>query len=199
MLRGAIPAIVALTVAALSASPAHAETSEITAAQQFGVSFLPMMLMERDGLVERHAKASGIALKVNWTKVAGPEVMNDGLISGTMQFAALGAPSLVTLWSKTKSNIGVMGMAAMTSYPLFLNTRNPAVKSIKDFSDKDKIAVPSVKISTQAIMLQMASAAAWGDADYEHLDPLTVSLAHPDGMTALMNNTGGVNAHFATS
>src|SRR5258708_5531363 len=167
-------ALLMVLAVALQAT-ARAELDEVTAAQQFGVSFLPMMLMERDALVEKHARAAGLPkLKVNWTKVAGPAVMNDGLISGTMQFAALGAPSLITLWSKTKSNIGVMGMAAMTSYPLFLNTRDPAVKSIQNFSDKDKIAVPSVKISTQAIMLQMAAAAAWGDGAYERLDPLTV-------------------------
>src|SRR5260370_11555647 len=159
-----------------------------------------MMLMERDGIVERHAKASGIAaLKVNWVKVAGPSVMNDGLISGTMQFAALGAPSLATLWSKTKGNIGVMGVAAMTTYPLYLNTRDPDVRSLRDFSDKDKIAVPSIKISTQAIMLQMAAASVWGEANYARLDPLTVSLSHPDGMIAFINNTAGINAHFTTS
>src|SRR5258707_515838 len=128
----------ARTAAARATPVPRAEIGEVTAAQQYGGSFLPMMLMERDGLVEKHAKASGIAsLKVNWVKVAGPSVMNDGLISGTMQFAALGAPSLATLWAKTKGNIGVMGVAAMTTYPLYLNTRDPDVKSLKDFSDKD--------------------------------------------------------------
>jgi NitT/TauT family transport system substrate-binding protein len=190
----------AVAAVAIGAGAARAEVEEIAAAQQFGVAFLPMMLMERDALVEKHARAAGLAkLKVDWPRVAGPSVMNDGLLSGTMHFAALGAPSLITLWSKTRANVGVLGLAAMTSYPLSLNTRNPAVTSIKDFSDKDKIAVPSVKISTQAIMLQMASAKAWGEADYQHLDPLTVSLAHPDALLAFTNGTGGVNAHFATS
>ena len=78
-------------------------------------------------------------------------------------------------------------------------TRNPAVKGIKDLSDKDKIAVPSVKISTQAIMLQMAAAAAFGQTNYTQLDPLTVSLSHPDATLAFINNTAGVNAHFSTS
>src|SRR6185436_19174781 len=72
-------------------------------------------------------------------------------------------------------------------------------KSLKDLSQKDKIAVPSVKISTQAIMLQMAAADLFGQASYQKFDELTVSLAHPDAMVALMNNTGGVNAHFGTS
>jgi NitT/TauT family transport system substrate-binding protein len=189
----------AAAVTVTFAAPVRAEVDEIVAAQQFGVSFLPMMVMERDKLVEKHAQDAGLKLKVSWTKVAGPSVMNDGLISGTMHFVAQGAPSLITLWARTKGNVGVKGMSAMTTYPLYLNTRNPDVKSVNDFTEKDKIVVPSVKISTQAIMLQMAAAKTWGESEYARLDPLTISMAHPDGLVALMNGTGGVNAHFTTS
>jgi NitT/TauT family transport system substrate-binding protein len=189
-------AVLALAVVA----PVAAEQAEINVAQQYGVSFLPLMVMERDKLIEKHARAAGLGeVKVNWVKVAGPSVMNDGLVSGTLQFAALGAPSLITLWEKTKDNVAVKGVSAMTTYPLYLNTRNPNIKSVRDFSDKDKIAVPSVKISTQAIMLQMAAAKEFGDANYTRFDPWTVSLSHPDGLLAIVNNTGGVNAHFTTS
>jgi NitT/TauT family transport system substrate-binding protein len=179
---------------------AKAEVTEVTVAQQYGVAFLPMMIMERDGLAEKHAKKAGLdGVKLNWVKVAGPSVMNDGLLSGTMHFAAQGAPSMITLWDRTRGNMGIKGVSAMTTYPLYLVTKNPDVKSIKDFTDKDKIAVPSVKISTQAIMLQMAAAEAFGEKNYTKLDPLTISLAHPDAFLALTNNTAGVNAHFASS
>jgi NitT/TauT family transport system substrate-binding protein len=192
-------AVLAAGVLLASATVSRAEISEITIAQQFGVSFLPLMIMERDGLIEKHAKAAGIEVKTNWQKVAGPSVINDGLLSGNVHFGAVGAPSLVTLWSRTKNNVGVKGVVAMTSYPLYFVTRNPELKSLKDLSQKDKVAVPSVKISTQAIMLQMAAADLFGQPNYQKFDELTVSLAHPDAMLALMNNTGGVNAHFATS
>jgi NitT/TauT family transport system substrate-binding protein len=192
-------AILAAGMLIASATVSRAEVSEITIAQQFGVSFLPLMIMERDGLIEKHAKAAGLDVKTNWQKVAGPSVINDGLLSGNVHFGAVGAPSLVTLWSRTKNNVGVKGVAAMTSYPLYLVTRNPELKSLKDLSQKDKIAVPSVKISTQAIMLQMAAADLFGQQNYQKFDELTVSLAHPDALLALMNNTGGVNAHFSTS
>jgi NitT/TauT family transport system substrate-binding protein len=194
-----LKAIAAALLLIASTTAPRAELAEVTIAQQFGVSFLPFMLMERDGLVEKHAKAAGIEVKTNWQKVAGPSVINDGLLSGTVHFGAVGAPSLITLWSKTKSNAGIKGMAAMTSYPLYFVTRNPELKSLKELSDKDKIAVPSVKISTQALMLQMAASDLFGQANYQKFDEYTVSLSHPDAMIALMNNTGGVNAHFATS
>ena len=194
-----VRAILAAGLLLASATSVRAELSEITIAQQFGVSFLPLMLMERDGLIEKYAKAAGMEVKTNWQKVAGPSVINDGLLSGNVHFGAVGAPSLVTLWSRTKTNVGVKGVAAITSYPLYFVTRNPELKSLSDLSEKDKIAVPSVKISTQAIMLQMAAADLFGQPNYQKFDELTVSLAHPDALLALMNNTGGVNAHFSTS
>ena len=194
-----LTAIAAAALLLAGASAPRAELGEITIAQQFGVAFLPLMLMERDGLIEKHAKAAGVEVKTNWQKVAGPSVINDGLLSGNVHFGAVGAPSLVTLWSRTKANAGVKGVAAMTSYPLYFVTRNPDLKSLKELSDKDKIAVPSVKISTQAIMLQMAAADLFGQPNYQKFDEFTVSLSHPDAMVALMNNTSGVNAHFGTS
>ena len=182
------------------ATPARAELTEITVAEQFGLSILPLMVMERQGLAEKHARAAGLPpLKVNFVQVAGPSVMNDGLVSGAVQFAAQGAPSLITLWDKTRSNVGVRGVAAITTYPLFLITRNPAVHTARDFSGVDRIAVPSVKISTQAIMLQMLAAELYGDREYARLDPLTVSLSHPDAVLAMTSGMAGVNAHFSSS
>lgn len=193
-------AVIALSAALLFAPGpnARAEVSEIIIAQQYGVSFLPLMVMQKNELVEKHAAAAGLTgLKTVWAKVAGPSAMNDGLISNSIHFAAQGAPSMITLWAKTNGQI--KGVSSMTTYPLYLISRDPDVKTIKDFSAKDKIAVPSVKISTQAIMLQMAASKAFGEKDFGKLDPLTVSLSHPDATLAFTNNTGGVNAHFSSS
>jgi len=187
----------AILLCALSL-PAAAESTEINVAQQYGVSFLPLMMMERDKLVEKHAKAAGLGeVKVSWVKVAGPSVMNDGVISGALQFIAVGAPSMITLWDKTNGQ--VKGVSAMTTYPLYLITRNPNVKSVRDLSDKDKIAVPSIKVSTQAIMLQMLAAKEFGDANWARFDPYTITMSHPDAVLALTNNNVGVNAHFSSS
>lgn len=181
-----------------STNSSNAEVTELTVAQQYGVSFLPLMVMERNKLVEKYAEKSGLAgMKVNWAKVAGPAPMNDGLISNTIHFAAQGAPSMITLWDRTKGQ--VRGVCAMTTYPLYLITRNPNVKTIKDLSSADKIAVPSVKISTQAVMLQMAAAKEFGQENYTRFDPFTVSLSHPDALLAFTNNTAGVNGHFTSS
>ena len=196
MLRKSIIAAAVLAVVTLTC---RAEVNEISIARQFGISFLPLMLMEHDKLVEQRVKAAGAGdVKVNWANFAGPSVMNDALISGSLTFASVGVPSVVTLTERTRGSVDVKGIAAYCSYPLSLNTRNPNVKSIKDLTDKDRIAVPSVKVSTQAIVLQMAAEKAFGPGNHGKLDSLTVSLSHPDAMIALLSGKE-INAHFATS
>jgi NitT/TauT family transport system substrate-binding protein len=179
---------------------ARAEVSEIKVAQQYAASFLPLMIMEREKLVEKHAKSLGLPeLKVSWVQFAGPSVLNDGVISGAIQFIAVGPPSLITLWDKTRSSVQVKGVGAVATYPLYLNVRNPALKTIADLSDKDKIALTSIKVSAQAVLLQMEAARLYGDANYTKFDAYTVGMSNPDGMLAFINSNAGVDAHFTTS
>jgi NitT/TauT family transport system substrate-binding protein len=156
------------------------------------------MLMEEQKLIEKHAKAAGLDVKVGWAKFAGGNVMNDALLSGSLQFASGGVGPLVTLWSKTVGNLDVKAVSAINSMPLYLNTRNPDVKSIKDFTDKDRIALPAVKVSIQAVTLQMAAEQAFGAGQQNRLDPLTVTLSHPDGQTALLSGRSEITAHFSS-
>src|SRR5512146_3103753 len=180
MHRSLTTALLAGMLAASSAA-ARAEMSEINVAQQYGISYLPLMIMEDQKLIEKHAKAAGLDVKVGWAKFAGGNVMNDAILSGSLQFASGGVAPLVTLWSRTRGNpLDVRAVAAIDSMPLYLNTRNPNVKTLKDFTDKDKIALPAVKVSIQAITLQMAAEKAFGPGQQGKLDPLTVTLSHPD-------------------
>jgi NitT/TauT family transport system substrate-binding protein len=194
----ALAAVVAL--ATTSAVPVRAEVSEINLAQQFGAIFIPLMAMESDKLVEKEAAARGMPnLKVNWTKMAGPSVMVDAIISGNLHFSAQGVPSMALLWDRTKGGIALKGVSAITNTDIFLNTRNENIKSIRDFTEKDRIALPSVKVSTQALFLQIAAEKEWGAGQHTKLDHLTVGLAHPDAIAAVLNPSGEITAHFATS
>src|SRR5215475_7152443 len=98
-------------LATLGVPAAGAEMSEIKVAQQYGISYLPLMLMEEQKLIEKHAKAEGVDVKVKWAKFAGGNVMNDALLSGNLQFASGGVGPLVTLWSRTKGNLDVKAVA----------------------------------------------------------------------------------------
>jgi NitT/TauT family transport system substrate-binding protein len=181
-----------------TAVAANAEVSELKIAEQYGISYLPLMVMEDQKLVEKYAKEAGIDdLKVTWAKFAGGNVMNDALLSDSLHFAAGGVAPMVTLWAKTRGNYEVKAVAALNSMPLYLNSRNPKVKTIKDFTDQDKIALPAVKVSIQAVTLQMAAEKAFGAGQQNKLDKLTVSMSHPDGQAALLSGTSEVTAQFS--
>jgi NitT/TauT family transport system substrate-binding protein len=188
-----------LLVASLGmVAAASAEMSEIKVAQQNGISYLPLMIMEEQKLIERHAKAQGVDVTVGWAKFAGGNVMNDALLSNSLQFASGGVAPMITLWSRTRGNLDVKAVAAINSMPIYLNSRNPAVKTIKDFTEKDRIALPAVKVSVQALTLQMAADKAFGEGQYGRLDALTVSMAHPDAQIALLSGQSEINAHFSS-
>src|SRR2546421_2152330 len=116
--RKAMPRSLILVLAAaiaITTFPARAEMTEITVAQQYGIGYLTLMLMEEKKLIEKHAKAAGADVKVGWVKLAGSNVMNDALLSGSLQFASGGAGPLVTIWSRTRGNLDVRGVAALNS------------------------------------------------------------------------------------
>ena len=191
--------LLALVFAASVAGPAAAEVSELKVAEQFGISYLPLMIMEEQKLVEKYARANGVAdLQVGWAKFAGGNVMNDALLSGSLHFASGGVAPMVTLWARTRGNLDVKAVSAINSMPLYLNTRNPAVKSIGDFTEKDKIALPAAKVSIQAVTLQMAAEQAFGSGQQYRLDPLTVTLSHPDAQAALLSSASEISAHFSS-
>ncbi|GAB2868548.1 ABC transporter substrate-binding protein [Paraburkholderia jirisanensis] len=194
-----LSAVVALS-AALISTTARAELTDIRIARQYGVSYLPLMLMQDQKLLEKHAAQLGMPnLKVSWVEFAGGNVMNDALLSDSLQIASGGVAPLVLLWSRTHGTpLEVKALAAINSMPLLLNTTNPAVKTVKDFSEKDKIALPAAKVSIQAITLQMAAEKAFGAGNQGQLDKYTVSLAHPDAQQALLSGKSEVTAHFGS-
>ena len=184
----------------LCALCAHAEVREVRIAQQFGVAYLPLMVIRKLGLIEKHAERSGAgALKVTWATFSSGADMNTALIAGSLDFAAGGTGPVLQIWGRTRGNIDVKGVAALGSLPLYLNTINPKVKSIGDFTDSDRIALPAVKVSIQAVILQMAAAQLFGDANHSVLDTLTVSMSHPQATTALLSGGTEITAHFTNS
>jgi NitT/TauT family transport system substrate-binding protein len=179
---------------------ARADVSEVSIARQPSLGHLPLMIMEERALLQKHAAALGLpGLQARYLTLAGGAAMNDALLSGSVQFVAGGVPPLVLLWSKTEGTpMAVKGVAAMNAMPLLMNTNTPRIQSLRDFTDRDKIALPAVKVSVQAMFLQMAAEKELGEARRNELDRLTVTLSHPDGMAALLAGQE-VSAHFTAA
>jgi NitT/TauT family transport system substrate-binding protein len=176
--------------------PAAAE-GRIRIAEQFGIGYLPLQVIRHQQLIEKHGKAQGLDVTVEWAQLSGGSAMNDALLSDSIDLGSGGVGPLLTIWDRTKGNVNVKAIAALNNMPLFLNTNNPAIKSIKDFTDKDKIALPAVKVSIQARTLQIAAEQAFGDGKSDTLDRLTLSLPHPDASAALLSGASEITGHLS--
>ena len=132
------PRIALVGALALLSPAVSAEMTEINVAQQYGISYLPLMLMEEHKLIEKHAKAAGVDVKVGWAKFAGRQRDERRVAVEQPAVRVRRRGAVVTLWARTKGNLDVKAVAAINSMPLYLNTRNPNVKTIKDFTEKDE-------------------------------------------------------------
>lgn len=183
------------------AAPAMAETDEVRFAQQFGLLYLPMHVVVSQKLVETCAKEKGLGdVKVSMHRFSGGAAVNQALLSKNVDFAAGGIGPLLKIWDKTKGRLNVKAMTNLSAMPLKLNTNDPNVKTIEDYVGltDHKIATPSVKVSIQAVVLQMAAEKQWGKGNAFKLDDLTVSMKHPSAMAAMLAGGQAVKSHFAT-
>lgn len=128
-----------------AAAPAPAQTVRI--AQQFGIGYLPLFVMRDGALLEKEGRARGLSLGAEWVHLTSSAPINDALLSGNLEFAGGGVGPLLTMWAKTRTGLKVKGVAALSAMPMWLATTNENLRSIRDFSDKDRIALPAVKVS----------------------------------------------------
>lgn len=180
---------------------ALAEAKEVRFADQPGLLYLPMHTVLHHKLVEKHAQKAGLgAIKVSGIRLSGGAAVNDALISGNVDFVIGGTAPLLKVWDKTKGTIDVKAIMSIADMPLKFITNDPRVKTIKDYDGlKDhKIGLPAVKTSIQATVLQMASEKTFGPGQAERLDPLTVSMPHPQVVAAILSGKSEVKSHGAT-
>jgi len=175
---------------------AQAQTSELRIAVQPGILFFPMLVMKQGGIGERVAARLGQPdLKFNWNSMLSGGANADALLSGNVDVVAGGTSNLLIIWSKSKG--AVKAICAVTGVPNVLLTRDPNVRSLKDFTEKNRIAVPTLKVSLQAIYLQMALEKEFGEGSSKKYDPLMVQMGHPQATIAILDPTNHVDSHFS--
>lgn len=183
----------------LAAAPAQAE-GVLRIAQQFGTLYTPFHVMKEQGLVEKHGKALGIDIKVDWIQLSGGSAVNDALLAGNIDIASAGIGPFLTLWDKTRGTSNeVKIVGAFGAQPNYLLTNNPNVKSIKDFTEKDKVAMPVAGVSVQARILQLAAEQTFGPGNAKKLDALMVTLPHPDATAALLSGSTEITGYLSNA
>ena len=191
--RSAVAGLAALTL--LVGASAHAE-GRLRIAEQFGIVYILLNVAQDQGLIEKQGKAQGQDIQVEFVKLSGGAAVNEALLSGSIDVAGAGVGPLLTIWDRTVGKQNVRGIASLGNFPYHLVSNNPAVKTIADFGDKDRIALPAVGVSVQSRILQLASAKLWGDAQYARLDKNQVAVPHPEATAAIIKGGTEITAHF---
>ena len=176
----------------------HAE-GRISIAQQFGIGYLILDVVRDQQLIEKHGKQQGIDIQVDWASISGSTGMNEALLAGALDVVSAGVPPMLTLWDRTRGKQNVKAVAALGSLPNYLLSNNPNVKTLKDLSDKDRIAVPAAGVGFQSRTLQIETARVFGRDDFKRFDTISVSLPHPEATAALIAGGSEINTHFSSA
>ncbi|WP_091872134.1 ABC transporter substrate-binding protein [Massilia yuzhufengensis] len=188
--------VAAAAALALGLSSTAQAEGKLRIAEQFGIVYLLLNVAQDQKLIEKHGKKQGVELDVDWVKLSGGAAVNDALLSNSIDVAGAGLGPLFTIWDRTNGRQNVRAVASLGNFPYYLVSTNPAVKTIADFSQKDRIALPAVTVSVQARILQMAAAKQWGKAEFKKLDPITQTVPHPDAAAAIIAGKTELNGHF---
>ncbi|WP_343590272.1 ABC transporter substrate-binding protein [Paracidovorax wautersii] len=185
-------------IALLGPAAARAE-GRIRIAQQFGIAYLILDVVRDQQLIEKHGKALGQPIGVDWVTISGATAMNEALLAGSLDVVSAGVPPMLTLWDRTRGRQNVKAVAALGSLPNYLITNNPQVKTLKDLGPRNRIAVPAAGVGFQSRTLQIETARVFGPADFKRFDGISVSLPHPDATAALIAGGSEIDTHFSSA
>jgi len=199
---GWIALALAIAIIIVAAASASAEVGQLRISRGFGVHYLPLYVMQEKKLLQKRALAAGLdSVEVEYLLIDGGNHINDAVLARSVDIASTGTGGFLTLWAKSKGNpnLEVIGLGGSASGGMTMTTRNPTLKSLRDVTETDRIAVPGIKTSLGAIILQMAVAKEFGDSQYARLDHLTVSLPYPEAVAAMLSGRSEITAHVASA
>ena len=131
--RSKLAAVVAAVLALpsmLHVGLAHADPQQVRISYQFGLGFLPVVVVLERNLIEKHARAAGIAdVDAVGVQLSGAAITNDSLLSGRIDIASGGIGGLLQLWDKSRGN--VKGIVAVNDMSYLLNTNDPSIRSLQ--------------------------------------------------------------------
>jgi len=193
--RGVLAALLFLACSSLPPR-ARAETDQVRIVMPYGLGYLPTYIAVDRGLIEKNARAAGFGeVKVSLVHMASGPASSDMLLADDADLAMGGYGPAFILWDKTRGAQRVRGVTPLSGGPIWFLSSDPRIHSIRDFGPNDRIAVSAVKVTAQAITLQMAAAKEWGWDQRFRLDSLLVSMSNPDAMAMLLSGSSEVKTH----
>jgi NitT/TauT family transport system substrate-binding protein len=157
----------------------------IALSDQFGLAYAPVTAARLQGWFEQALPD----YQFEWRTVSNAAAIRESILSGDLDGGFMGIPPYLIGLDRGMKWTAV---EAVADAELGLTATDPEIRSLADISDRVRIALPQPG-SIQHILLAMAAHKELGDAT--RFDNQLVSLAHPDGMNALLSG-GDVGAHF---
>lgn len=149
-------------------------------AEQFGIAYAPLQIMKEKQLLEK--KLPGV--EINWKQFGGPTGIREGMLNGDIDFGFMGvAPVLIGIDNGMKWRYA----AGLSSNDVAIVTTGEGKKTLRDFTEKDRIAILS-PACTQHVMLCMLAGQQLGAP--HALDTQLVSMSHPDSVNAAFVGDG---------
>jgi NitT/TauT family transport system substrate-binding protein len=194
-MKSVMAAIGVALVIAGSVPPAGAEVNEVSIASTIGLAQFPGRVASDLKLIEQRAAKLGIpGLKVSYQPVTSGIVVSDLFLSGHADVGIGGNVPMFNLWAKTNGR--VKGIMAFSQGDMFLITCDTHIKSIRDYTDNDRIAMTDLKTTTYAMMLQMKAAKEFGWDSRNKFDGISVAMGDPDGVGAILSCKTDVKSHM---
>jgi len=195
--RSALAALLVLLGPTL-APVARAESNQVRIVMPYGLAYLPTYVAVDRGLIEKHAKAAGLSdINVTVRHMASGPASSDLLLAGDADLAMGGFGPAFILWDKTRGAQKVRIVTPLSSSPIWLLTNDPHINTIRDIGPNDRIAVSAIKVTAQALALQMAAAKEYGWDQRFRFDSNLVSMSNPDGMAMILSGAGEVRSQAA--
>lgn len=163
------------------------EEYKIRIAEQYGLAYAPLQIMKENKIIENNLEG----IKVSWEQVGNTAAIREAMLANKIDVGFMAIPPFLIGFDKGMEWKITSGLS---SSPIGLITYKENIKSIKDFTKDDRIALPQPG-SVQHIILSMASEKVFSDA--KKLDDLLVTMKHPDGMNALLARKD-ITAHFTS-
>lgn len=162
-------------------------SKNIAIAEQFGLAYAPLQIMKELKLLEKNLPGANIS----WKQLGNTAAIREAMLAKEIDIGFMAIPPFLIGWDKGMDWKICSGLS-MSPVGLVVNKQN--IKSIRDFTDKDRIVLPQPG-SVQHILLSMACEKEFNDP--KKLDNILVTMAHPDGMNALLAKKD-ITAHFTT-
>jgi NitT/TauT family transport system substrate-binding protein len=170
-----------------ASSSSSSAPASFTIAYQPGLGSVTLIILKLQKTLDKQFPQTNI----QWKILNSGASVREAMIANQAQLGSLGLPPFLVGWDR---GFNWKVLVSTSRADIWMVARDPRIRTLKDFTPSDKIAVVAPD-SQQAILIRKAAQEQLGNA--HALDRNLISLSSADGEQAL--RTGQIAAHFSGS